>query len=472
MSDESAPSTAPPRTHVPRGVAMVGLAGSMFLVVLDTSMVNLAGRTIREGLGLTAAELTVVVDAYLVALAGLLLLGGRLADVLGGKRVFLAGTAVYVAASALCASAADGAVLTAGRVGQGIGAALLMPAALSLVLALYASPAERTRAMGVWGVLAGAGSLVGVVLGGTLTDLAGWPSVFWTPVPFGIAGAALVWWSAPEVPGRRGVFDAPGAIAITLGVSALALGLVFAGGSGWDRPLALGGLAVGAACLAAFVAIERRSAHPLVPLGVFTRTAVVKANAVMLLTGATLTSLFYLLPLYQQEGLGMSPTEAGLAQLPIAGTIIAGSGAAPLLAKALGLDRALSVGLAGLLLGFVWLVLDPTESGFSASLLGAFLLIGTGLGLGFVNAVSMAVRDSAEGESGLLSGLVNAAQQLGGAVGVAAIAGIALGAAGAHGDLSYTAAFLGQTAFIAFALALSFIPKARERSGPAVPSAR
>ncbi|MFJ4103718.1 MFS transporter [Amycolatopsis japonica] len=441
--------------RISRGVAMAGLASAMFLVILDAAMVNLAGSRIRQGLGLSPAELTVVVDSYLVTFAGLLLLGGRLADVLGARKVFLAGMAGYLAATAFCALATGGGMLIAGRIGQGIGAAVLMPAALSLVLGLYPSPAERTRAMGIWGAVAGAGSLVGVFLGGSLTELLGWQAVFVTPVPFGVLGAFVVWRTVAPVPGRPGRFDALGAVTITIGISGLALGMVSASDAGWTAPGTIVGLAAGLVSLAAFVVVERRSARPLVPLGVFRRKPVVTANLVMVLIGGTLTSLFFFLPQYQQDVLGMSPLATGMAQLPLAVMIIVGSVLAPMLAKRVGLGRALPTALTVLLAGFLWLAWDPTTSGFSISLLGAFLLIGTGLGLGAVNATAMAVRDSADGEAGLLSGLVNAAQQLGGAVGLAALAGIAIGAAGTHGDISFTTAFLGEAAFVVIALAVS-----------------
>ncbi|MFD4407477.1 MFS transporter [Nocardia sp. NPDC058499] len=459
----TAPTTLPARSRLPRGVAMAGLATAVFLVILDAAMVNLAGSTIREGLELTAAELTVVVDSYLVTFAGLLLLGGRLADVLGARAMFSTGMAVYLAASAFCGLAASGEMLIAGRIGQGIGAAVVMPAALSLVLALYPSPTERTRAMGIWGAVAGAGSLAGVFLGGTLTQLLGWQSVFVTPVPFGIIGAIIVWRSVPPVPGSPGQFDVLGAVTVTAGISGLALGMVSASDAGWTAPATAIGLAAGVISLLAFVIVERRSVRPLIPLGVFRRGPVVTANLVMLLIGATLTSLFFFLPQYQQDVLGMSPFEAGIAQIPVAVMIIAGSVVAPLPAKRVGVAGALPVALVVLLAGLLWLATAPGTDGFSIHLLGAFLLIGTGLGLGTVNAIAMAVRNSADSETGLLSGLVNAAQQLGGAVGVAALAGIAIGAAGTAGDISFTTAFFGQATLILIALAVSLISFARTR---------
>lgn len=436
---------------------MAGLATAMFLVVLDSSMVNLAGSTIRAGLDLSAAELTAVVNGYLVPFAGLLLLGGRLADVVGGRRVFLAGMSVYVVASLLCASATSGGLLVAARVVQGVGAAIVVPAALSLVLGLYTTAAERTRAMGIWGAVAGAGSLCGVFLGGVMTQALGWPSVFWTPVPFGVAAAIVVWRAVPSAPPRAtsgGRFDVLGAAAITLGLSAVAYGLIAAPESGWGSPVTVAGLVAGALLLVAFVVIERRSAHPLVPLEVFRRGPVVTGNLVMLLVGGTLTALFFFLPQYQQQVLGMSPLTTGLTQVPIAVMIIVGSATAPLLAKLVGLARALPTALAVLLAGLLWLALDTTRTGFSASLLIAFLLIGLGLGLGAVNATAIGVRDTAEGEGGLLSGLVNASQQVGGAVGLAALAGVATTGA----EVSFGTAFLGQSALAVLALAIALVP--------------
>ncbi|SDE03473.1 MFS transporter [Glycomyces harbinensis] len=464
MTDRTAPppvQSSYPR--IPRGLALTGLATSMFLIILDTAMVNLAGSAIRDGLGLTSGELAIVVDSYLVAFAGLLLLGGRLADVLGARRVFMAGMLVYLAACALCALAVSGPMLIAGRIGQGIGAATVVPSSLALMLAIYETPAARTRALGIWGIVSGAGSLLGIFIGGVLTQTIGWQSVFWAPVPFGILSMLIVMRTVPSFPGRPGRFDLPGAIAITVGVSALAFGMVAASEAGWSNPATLIGIPVGFAAIAAFIAAERRSTHPLVPLSVFRRGPVVTASAVMALLGATLTSLFFFLPLYQQDVLGMTAAEAGTAQTPIAVMLITCAGFAPMLTNRIGLGRALPVALVLLLAGILWLALNPVTSGYSVHLFGSFTLIGSGLGLGIVNATTMAVRDSGEGESGLLSGLVNAAQQLGSAIGLAALAGIAIGAAGAHGDIAFTTAFLSQAALMAIALVISLTARGKSR---------
>lgn len=459
------PTTIQPAA--PRWLAMSGLAASMFLVVLDASMANLAGPTIREGLGLSAAQLAVVVNSYLVAFAGLLLLGGRLADTLGGRRVFLSGLGTYLVASTVCALSGNVEVLVAGRILQGIGAAVVTPAALSLVLRLYTSARERTAAMGIWGAVTGVASLLGVFLGGAVTQVLGWQAVFLAPLPIGLLAAVVVWRTAPRAPAQGGRFDLMGAAAITAGISVLALSMLSAPDAGWSSPTTLGGIAVGLACLVAFVIIERRSSQPLVPLGVLRRKPVVVANLVMLLVGGTVTGLFFFLPQYQQQVLGMTPLTAGLSQLPIAFMIIVGSALAPLVARLLGLSRAIPAGLAVLFAGLLWLALDPTVGAFSVALLGAFLVIGLGLGLGLVNATALALRDTDDGEGGLLSGLINAAQQLGGAIGLAALAGLAIGAAGAGSDVSFTTAFLGAAALVLVALVLSFAPTSSPEPAPA-----
>lgn len=463
MTDTS--SSAVAGLRLPRGAALAVLASSMFLIVLDGAMVNLAASTIRSGLGLTSAELAIVANSYLIAVAGLVLLGGRLADVLGGRRMFLIGMSVYVAASALCALAVNGPMLIIGRIGQGVGAAMTIPAALALVLLIYTSAAGRTRALGIWGAVAGAGSLVGVFAGGTLTEVLGWQSVFWAPVPLGIAAAIVVWRTIPPVPGRPGRFDLAGAISITVGITAIALGSVNAAEIGWSSPATLIALGIGAVSLLAFTAAEHRSPHPLVPLSLFRRTAVSISTAVMVLVGGTLTSLFFFLPLYQQEVLGMGALTTGLTQVPIAVMIIVGSVLAPLLTTLLGLTRALSVSLVVLLGGLLWIASNPATE-FTWQHVGAFILMGLGLGLGLVNGMAMAVRDSGEGESGLLSGLVNAGQSLGGAIGLAVLAGIAL-TAGAAGGISFTAAFLGAAGLVTVAIVLSGVAAFGERRAPA-----
>lgn len=450
-----------------RWVAMTGLSMSMFLIVLDATMVNLATVAIRDGLGLSAAALTIIVNAYLVALAGLLLLGGRLSDVLGGRRVFLAGMALYLLASAFCALSLNSSMLIAGRIGQGVGAALVVPSALALVLELYKEPSERVRAMGIWGAVSGTGSLVGVFLGGMFTDMFGWPSVFWAPVPFCIVSALIVLRAVQSGQVRATSFDTPGAVTITLGIGALAFGIIYAAEAQWAAPGALAAIALGLVSIAGFVAIERRASHPLVPLRIFHNQTAVAACLIVLLMGATLAGLFFFLPQYQQQILGMDALTTGMSQIPLALMTIVGSAAAPVLARVIDLPSALAVGIAVLLAGFLILAFNPVTTGLSIPLMAAFILIGGGLGVGLVNGIALTVRDASEGESGLLSGLVNTAQQIGGALGIALIAGIAIGAG--SGEINFTAAFSSQAILILIALCLALIATIKSRRAPNAP---
>ncbi|SDI13432.1 drug resistance transporter, EmrB/QacA subfamily [Sinosporangium album] len=461
----TADSSQRARRVVPRGLAMAGLGTAAGVVILDASMVNLATPAMRTALNLSTTELSWVVDGYLIAFAGLLLLGGRLADVLGGRRVFLSGVAIYVVASAACALALDATTLIAARIFQGAGAAVVTPAALSLMLGLYPGAGERRRALGMWGGVAGAGSLLGVALGGVVTQTMGWPAIFWLPVPIEIITAVVVWYAVPPSPARPGRFDLSGAAAITVGISALALGLISAPEVGWGSARTMASLAVGAVSLGAFIVAELRSDQPLVPLGVFRRVPVVIANTVMLLLGAVSVGLFYFLSQYLQHVLGMSPTTAGLSQLPIAVLITLGGFAAPWTARLVGFRSAMAGALVALSAGLFWLAQSDATSEFVPSLLGPFLLIGAGLGLGFVYATTIAVSGAAMGETGLVSGLINATRQLGGALGLAALIAVAAAsgpeaAAGAGDGIAYTNAFLGAAVLALTAAVLSLAPAA------------
>ncbi|WP_432825670.1 MFS transporter [Dactylosporangium sp. CA-092794] len=457
--------TSPLRPLAPRGLALAGLAASYLLVVLDVAMTNLAGLAIRAGLNLSAAELTLVASGYLVSFAGLLLLGGRLSDVLGGRRMYLIGMAVYLAATVFCALAVSGPMLIAGRIGQGIGASLLVPAALALALAMSATPEQRTRVIGLWGAAAGIGGVLGVALGGVVTEALGWEWVFWAPVPIAALAAVIVVRAVPAVRGRPDRFDLPGAMTITGGISAIAFGVIYAAESGRNRLTALVVVGVGVALLVAFVAIERRTVHPLVPLELFRRGPVMMASIIVLLVGATFGSMFFFLPLFLQQVRGLDAGTAGLTQAPVGLSMIVGSALSPLLAGRLGSSRACSFGLFMLLAGIAWLALNPSAEGASAHLIGAFVLIGAGIGIGQVNAIAIAVRDGAHGESGLLSGLVSVAQQIGAAMGVAALSGIAIGAAGTADEIEFTTAFVSQCVLVALALvlALTLVNRASRR---------
>ncbi len=428
-------------------------------MVLDASIINVALLSIRADLELSNTQTAWVVDGYLVAFAGLLLLGGRLADVLRRRAVFLAGLGVFTLASVAGALAPGGAVLIGARLGQGIGAAMLAPAALSLLLVQFPHGPARSRALGMWGGVSGAGGIAGVLLGGLLSQTAGWPWIFLVNVPVGLVIGAVVLRAVPPLPAAGGTFDAAGALSVTVAMAALAYGLVSGAHSGWGDTATLLALAVGALALCVLVPVERRAQRPLIPLHIVTRHRLVAANAMMLIVGGVAVGLFYFLPQYQQLALGMSPLTAGLSQLPIALAITAGGLLAPRLASALGLGKALPLALASLALSLLWLA--PARTGLTAAdLAGPFLLIGTGIGLGTVYLTTLAVEGAAPGEAGLVSGLVNTSRQMGGALGLAALVAVSAStpaAPDASAAPDFSAVFLTAAGACALALLSSLL---------------
>lgn len=376
------------------------LATAQFLVVLSTSIVNVALPAIRTGLGLSAAGLSWVINAYVLAFGALLLLGGRAGDVYGLRRVFLIGTGLFAIASLAAAIAPGDATLITARALQGLGAALLAPTALGLVLTLY----PGGRALGVWGAVSGAGGAAGVLLGGVLTDLYGWRSVFAVLVPFALAVLLATWRLVEPTPPRGGRLDVPGAVTVTGGLVALTYGLT----SSWPAAL------VGVALLAVFAVLQRRSRDPLLPSRM---AGVALPNTLMAMLGAVWLGLFYFLPLYQQRTLGYTPMEAGLTQLPLALMITISSWAAARLRG----RAVLPAGLLVLAAGLAWLARTPAHGTFLADVLGPTLLIGAGLGVAFVRITSLSSAGVPAEDSGLAGGLVNAARQVGGAVGLSAL---------------------------------------------------
>ncbi|MDQ0945951.1 MFS transporter [Streptomyces sp. V1I1] len=403
-----------------RGAALGLLAASQFLVVLNTSIVNVALPAISDDLALSSSGPAWIVNAYLVAFGALLLAGGRLADLYGRRRTLVTGLVLFTTGSLLAVVASGAGLLIAARAVQGVGAATLSPAALAITLALYPSGPERARALGVWGAVSAAGGAAGVLLGGTLTEALGWWSVFAVSVPVGLL--ALV--AAPLlVPadglGRGGRLDLPGTVTATFGLLALVYGLSGAGRNGWASSQTLVPLLAGAALLAAFVLIERQVADPLVPPGLLRTASVGKGNLIMLLLGMVWVGTFFFLPLYQQRVLGYSPLAAGLTQLPLALALMA----APVVAGRVG--GTLVPGLLVLAAGLTWLARVPLDGTFVRDLLGPSLLIGSGLGLAFVPLTALGVTGVSVGRAGVASGLINTTRQVGGALGLALFTAVA-----------------------------------------------
>ena len=427
-------STSRATTTVSPTRTLAVLATAQFLVVLTTSIVNVALPQVRDGLRLSPAGLSWVVNAYVLLFGALLLLGGRLGDVYGLRRVFLTGLALFTVSTLIAGLAGNAVVLIGARAVQGVGAALLAPTALALVLRLFPAGPSRGTALGVWGAVSGAGGAAGVLLGGLLSGPFGWRAVFFATLPVALALFPAVRWWVPADQPRGGTVDVPGALSVTTGLVATIYGV-----SAWGKTSSWVSLAAGALLLGAFLVSQRRTADPLVPSRILATGQVGAANVLMSLVGAVWVGLFFFLPLYQQRTLGYSPVQAGVTQLPLAVSITALSWVTPRLDRVLPHRVVLVAGLAVLTAGLAWLSRTPADGTFLADLLGPSLLTGAGLGVAFVELTTLSSAGVPAGDIGLASGLINATRQVGGACGLAALTAVA---AGGH----YGAAFLAAAA--------------------------
>jgi EmrB/QacA subfamily drug resistance transporter len=456
-----------------RWIALLLLCFAQFIVVIDASIVNVALPSIGEGLDFSQENLSWVVNAYVLTFGGFLLLGGRMADLLGRRRVFISGLLLVAVASLAAGFAANEGQLIAARAAQGLGAAIISPSALSIITTTFSDGAERNKALGAWGAVAGAGGAAGVLFGGILTDGLGWEWVLWINVPIALAVAALTPMAVPETRSESATrhFDAAGAVSVTAGLSVLVFALVDATDAGWGSTQTLGLLALSAALIGAFVAIELRSDAPLMPFRIFRLRTLTGANIVGLLVGASLFSMFFFITLYMQQVLGYSAIKAGLSYLPLALTIIAASAIASQLVTRIGFKPVLAAGMAFIAAGLVWFSQVSVDGGFATDILGPSLLAAAGLGFGFVTTTIAAVSGVREQESGLASGLINTSQQIGGALGLAVLATIANSRtddlmASAGGDPAalpnalaegFQSAFLGGAAIAALGLVLTLV---------------
>jgi EmrB/QacA subfamily drug resistance transporter len=403
---------------------------AQFMVILDATIVNVALPSIQTDLGMSEASLQWVVNAYALLFGGFLLLGGRAGDLIGRKRVFLAGVVIFTAASLACGLAQGETALIIARGVQGLGAALVSPAALSIVTTTFAEGAERTKALGVWAAIAVGGGAVGLLLGGILTDAFSWPWIFFVNVPVGIVAFVLSLRLVPESKDEHvhKSFDLAGAVTVTSGLIALVYGIVRSSESGWGSAEVLGFIGLAAVLLAAFVVIERRSAEPLVRLSIFTVRTVRGANVVMFIVAAGMFAMFFFNTLYLQRVLDYSPLEAGLAFLPFTAGIIVGAGLSQRLVPKLGAREVPIVGIALAVAGLLlYLGLTP-ESSYVANFLPGMILISIGMGLTFVPVTLIATSGVPHGDAGLASGLFNTSQQIGGALGLAVLSTIATSA--------------------------------------------
>ena len=458
-------------TAARKRAALALLAGTQFVLVLDASIINVALPSIGRDLGVAPDDLSWVVNAYILLFGGFLLLGGRIADFVGRRRIFIAGIVLFGAASLAGALATSSLWLVLARGAQGLGAALVSPAALAMLMTLFAEGAERNRALGVWAALGGTGGAAGSILGGVLTEGLGWEAVLLVNVPVAIVAAAFAAAVLPESRGASAArrFDLAGAVTVTAGLSVLVYALVDANDAGWQSAQTIG-LAVGAAALLAlFVAIEARSDDPLVPLRVFSNAALRGSNIITVLNTGALFPMFFFLTLYTQDVLGYSAIEAGLAQLPLAATIATSATLAPRVIAHTGYRTALAGGLLLLATGLLVFASLPPDGSFAGHLLLPSLIVGLGEGVVWVASMVGATSGSDEADAGLASGLVNTAQQLGGALGVAALVAVATAETSGAGPQGltdgFTAGFTVGAAVAAAgaALALALLPRRPQR---------
>jgi EmrB/QacA subfamily drug resistance transporter len=410
-----------------RWTALILLCVAQFIVVLDASIVNVALPSIGKGLDFSEENLPWVVNAYVIAFGGFLLLGGRAADLLGRRRVFMAGLAVVGIASLAAGFSATQGELIAARAAQGLGAAIVSPAALSIVTNLFKDGAERNKALGAWGAVAGSAGAAGVLLGGILTDGLGWEWVLWVNVPVAAIAMAFTPGLIPESRSESLTrhFDAAGAVTVTAGLSVLAYAFLDASNSGWGSTKIVSLLGLSVALIAAFVAVELRSKSPLVPFRIFKLRTLTGANVAGLLLGASLFSMFFFISLYMQQVLGYSAIHAGLSYLPLAVTIIIAAGLGGQLVTRFGFKPILATGLAFVSLGLLWFSQVSVGGGFLTDIVGPSILAAIGLGFGFVTSTIAAVSGVEDREQGLASGLINTSQQIGGALGLAVLSTIA-----------------------------------------------
>ena len=410
-----------------RWSALALIVVAQFMVILDVAIVNVALPSIKDDLGFSSTSLQWVISAYAIMFGGVLLLGGRLADLLGRRRLFVAGLGLFSLSSLLCGLAWSEASLVAFRALQGLGGALLAPAALSLLMTIFADGRERNKALGIYGAASGSGAAAGVLLGGLLTSALGWPWIFFINVPVGLAAIALTPWllreSRAELEHRH--FDFAGAFTVTAGLMLLVYALTRATTDGWGTPVTLSLLAASFALIVAFVVIEMRSTAPLLPLRIFRLPTLAAANVTMALVGAVAFSEFFLLSLYMQDVLHYSALQGGVAFVAFALTVVVASNIAQMVVGRFGVRPTLTAGLVASAVSVAVLARLPVEGQYFWDLFPAYVLGGAGMAFAFVPVTIASLSGVSRSDAGVASGLINTSRQIGGAVGLAAVSAVA-----------------------------------------------
>ncbi|TWD82294.1 EmrB/QacA subfamily drug resistance transporter [Kribbella amoyensis] len=465
--------TTPIDSAARRGIALALILGCQLMMVLDTSIITTALPHVQREFGFSEAGLSWVQNAYVLAFGGLLLLGARAGDLLGRRRVFVAGVALFTLASLGAGLALNAEWLVLARVAQGLAASLAIPSTLALLVANYPDPAGRTRAIALYSAVIGAGGSVGIVIGGVFTDLLSWRWGLLINVPLGIAIVALAFRFLPETERRTGVFDLPGALTSTIGMSSLVFGFIGAAESGWADPVTVVSFVLAAVLLVAFVVVERRAAQPITPLRLFANLERSGAYAGrVLIVGATF-STFYFLSQYLQGVLGLSALATGFAYVPITGMFFAMVYVVRPLLNRLGRPALLIASLVVALAGMTWLTRVDAHSSYFPDVLLPLLVLGVGQGIAIILMTQSGVAGVEADDAGAASGLVNVAHQLGGSLGIAILTIVFT----AHTNRAegFRATFTGAAIFyviaIALAVAMFLGTRAATRTRPAQPAA-
>ena len=461
-----------------RWLALALLAATQFVLILDTAIVIVAVPSMETDLGFTTTELSWVANAYVLAFGGLLLLGGRMGDIVGRRRMFIGGLVLFAAGSLLGALATEPIWLIIARATQGVGAAAVSPAALALVMTLFTKPEERNKALGVWGSVAAAGAATGYIIGGVLTEFFGWQSVLWVNIPIVAVVVALAPRLLPEArENNHGSFDIAGAITLTGGITLAVYATINAANAGWASAQTLAQFAVAAALLAAFVVIENRSKEPLIELGIFRIASLRNGNGLTLLMQAAMAPMFFFLTLYLQHVLDFSPVQAGLAQMPAALCFaVLGTQVSKLVSR-YGWRIPATVG--GLVsgAGMFWLAQVNVDGAYFTDVIAPLTIAAAGATFSVIALMIAATAEAPMHSAGLASGLVNVTQQLGGALGLAVLTTVAASATARsteQGGDALTAltdgVSLALTVGACFAVATGVLSAVLFRSKPAAPA--